>query len=391
MRVIPPYLLTLTHNPLLTDLSFRSIIAVHGLDLSHNEEHGIATWTENGITWLKDFLPQQPRMKRLRVLVFGYNSRAVFGASTTGVYGAAENLINQLSLIRKECPERPIVFVCHSLGGIVVKRAIVSAHTTDYYRSIYDSTKGVAFFATPHNGGNGVTFGDVLVKICRAVTGNVRNDIVEALRKDSNIAGHINRDFTHRAQGLRVLNFVETKRVLKPFKGIVVDQSSASLNWKEPAEIQILMEATHRTICKYGKEDELYERVSKNMADLISWAVESSSQNLITTLPILTFSAPDVDQDQAPPRYEERDMADDSLTRQSSPLPTAMAKSATKVHIFFQHLPLIQKLLVISVKTLSKEKAAFLALQSSRGQCTCSPTSHRSRQDSSRGMICLTL
>lgn len=228
--------------------SFYSIVAVHGLDLLDNEEHGMSTWSEDGVIWLKDFLPKHNRAKRLRVLVFGYNSSAVFEASTAGVYGAAENLINQLSLVRKDCPTRPIIFVCHSLGGIVVKRAIVSAHTTDYYRSIYDSTKGVAFFATPHNGGNGVSIGDVFVKICRAVTGNARNDIMEALRRDSHIAGHIHRDFARRAQDLRILSFVETKPMSKPFLGIVVDRNSASLGWREPAEILVLLEATHRTI-----------------------------------------------------------------------------------------------------------------------------------------------
>jgi len=191
---------------------------------------------------------------------------------------------------------RPIVFVCHSLGGIVVKRAIVSAHTTDYYRNKYDSTKGVAFFATPHNGGNGVTFGDVLVRICRAVTGNARNDIMEALRRDSNIASHINRDFARRARGLRVLNFIETKPMAKPFLGIVVDRNSASLNWPEPAEIQVHMEATHRTICKYSQEDELYKRVSENMVDLISWAAEAQSPVIIATPPLPAFPTPDPDQ-----------------------------------------------------------------------------------------------
>jgi tetratricopeptide (TPR) repeat protein len=302
-----------------TNYSWRnSIIAVHGLDPLNNEEHGLSTWSQDGVTWLKDFLPHHHRVKPLRVLVFGYNSSAVFGASTAGVYGAAESLINQLSLVRKDCPMRPIVFVCHSLGGIVVKRAIVSAHTTDYYRNIYDSTKGVAFFATPHNGGNGATFGDVLVRICRAVTGNARNDIMEALRRDSNIASHINRDFARRARGLRVLNFIETKPMAKPFLGIVVDRNSASLNWSEPAEIQVFMEATHRTICKYAQEDDLYEIVSENMVDLISWAAELQPQVIIATAPLPTSPSPDPDQFLPPPRYEERNLSHDSLARQST-------------------------------------------------------------------------
>ena len=141
---------------------------------------------------------------------------------------------------------------------------------------------------------------------------------MEALRRDSNIASHINRDFARRARGLRVLNFIETKPMAKPFLGIVVDRNSASLNWPEPAEIQVHMEATHRTICKYSQEDELYKRVSENMVDLISWAAEAQSPVIIATPPLPAFPTPDPDQFLPPPRYEERNLSHDSLARQST-------------------------------------------------------------------------
>jgi hypothetical protein len=50
-----------------------------------------------------------------------------------------------------------------------------------------------------------------MAKICRVVSGGVRNNIMEALRTDSMFAGDINKDFARRAKalGLRVLNFIE--------------------------------------------------------------------------------------------------------------------------------------------------------------------------------------
>lgn len=193
------------------------IIAVHGLDPLDNPLHATKTWSaSNGNLWLTDFLPH--RNPRIRVLLYGYNSSAVFGASTTGVSGAAENLLNYLRIERKQDQQRPIVWVAHSLGGIVVKKAIVNAYVSgDHYKSIHNTTRGVIFFATPHRGGHGATLGDHMAKICRAVSGDVRNNVMEALRKDSMFASDINKDFARRARALdlRVLNFIESLPITK--------------------------------------------------------------------------------------------------------------------------------------------------------------------------------
>jgi triacylglycerol esterase/lipase EstA (alpha/beta hydrolase family) len=193
------------------------IIAVHGLDPLDNPLHATKTWSaSNGTLWLKDFLPE--RKPRIRVLLYGYNSSAVFGASTAGVNGAAENLLNYLRLERRQDQNRPIVWVSHSLGGVVVKKTIINAYVSgDYYKSIHDATRGVIFFATPHRGGHGATLGDHMAKICRALSGDVRNNILEALRKDSMFASDINKDFARRARALefRVLNFIENLPIAK--------------------------------------------------------------------------------------------------------------------------------------------------------------------------------
>lgn len=193
------------------------VIAVHGLDPLDKKSHATKTWSaDNGVLWLRDFLPQEK--PRIRVLLYGYNSSAVFGASATGINGAAENLLNYLRLKRTHDQKRPIVWVSHSLGGLVVKKAIINAYTSgDYYESIHDATRGVVFFGTPHRGGHGATLGARMAKICRVVSGDVRNNIVEALRTDSMFAGDINKDFARRAKALelRVLNFIETLPILR--------------------------------------------------------------------------------------------------------------------------------------------------------------------------------
>lgn len=193
------------------------VIAVHGLDPLNNPLHATQTWRHpNGNLWLRDFLPE--RKPRIRVLLYGYNSSAVFHASATGINGAAENLLDYLRLERHQNSKRPIVWVSHSLGGIVVKKTIINAYISgDYYESIHNATRGVVFFGTPHRGGNFATLGDRMAKICRVVSGDVRNNIMEALRTDSMFAGDINKDFARRAMALelRVLNFIENLPMTK--------------------------------------------------------------------------------------------------------------------------------------------------------------------------------
>lgn len=99
-----------------------SIVVVHGLNPLNTPNHAWMTWThENGKLWLRDFLPEEH--PTARVLLFGYNANVAFNTSTAGVNEQANQLLNRLWLRRDgdECT-RPIIFIAHSLGGIIVKQ-----------------------------------------------------------------------------------------------------------------------------------------------------------------------------------------------------------------------------------------------------------------------------
>ncbi|KAH7007923.1 uncharacterized protein B0I36DRAFT_202569, partial [Microdochium trichocladiopsis] len=124
------------------------IIAVHSLN-----GNPYSTWTHpaNGSMWLKDILPSY--VPGARVFTFGYASRTVRNPLIATVPDFARALLDSLRNLRQEGSERATIFVCHGLGGIVCKQALVFAHL-DQKRSgaVLDSNVGVVFLGAPHSG-----------------------------------------------------------------------------------------------------------------------------------------------------------------------------------------------------------------------------------------------
>ena len=187
-----------------------SIVAVHGLNPTNKEFHAEHTWRDGEKLWLRDFLPA--KIPYARILLFGYNSNVAFETSIAGVREQAANLLNRLSLKRGGAELRPIVFIAHSLGGIVVKRALIEARLDSTYQDIHDATHGIAFFGTPHRGSGFAKFGDVAVSIVRGVLHNPKNTFMDALKRNSIFADIIIDDFRHQIERYQILSFYETEK-----------------------------------------------------------------------------------------------------------------------------------------------------------------------------------
>ena len=181
---------------------------MHGLNPTNTEFHAEATWTIEDKLWLKDFLPL--KLPSARVLLFGYNANVAFETSIAGVREQAMNLLNRIASKREEAEERPIVFIAHNLRGLIVKQALVEAELDDSYKSIREATYGIAFFGTPHQGGNFAKLGDIAASITRVVLRNPSNTFMKALKKDSLFSDSLARDFRHLLEDYYVLSFFET-------------------------------------------------------------------------------------------------------------------------------------------------------------------------------------
>ncbi|KAF1911408.1 hypothetical protein BDU57DRAFT_103208 [Ampelomyces quisqualis] len=138
-----------------TESSEFDICFVHGLGGSAR-----STWTaydkemDKTIFWPKDLLCKS--FPRARILLYGYETKvhSLCWLADRTLYHHASHLLSDLSTARQNCQDRPLLFVAHSLGGLVVKSALVFAQglasTSDNTdRKIYLSTFGIVSFGTP--------------------------------------------------------------------------------------------------------------------------------------------------------------------------------------------------------------------------------------------------
>lgn len=94
-------------------------MAVHGL---HGDWRD--TWTSDSKNlWLRDDLPRRlsDGGVKARVMSYGYNANTVFSKSVVNINDTANDLLIRLNG-EQDSPERPLLFIAHSLGGILVEQ-----------------------------------------------------------------------------------------------------------------------------------------------------------------------------------------------------------------------------------------------------------------------------
>ncbi|KUJ14029.1 uncharacterized protein LY89DRAFT_152069 [Mollisia scopiformis] len=85
-----------------------------------------------------------------RVFIFKYDIEpGKDGSVWHPLLGLSRVLLDALRQARPcESQKRPLYFICHSLGGIILKQALYLAHHS--YPAIRNALSGIIFLATPH-------------------------------------------------------------------------------------------------------------------------------------------------------------------------------------------------------------------------------------------------
>jgi len=159
------------------------------------------------VCWPRDLVPFT--VPRARVLTYGYDThiRHRIGApiNRNTVYDIAWDLLVALESGRRTQSSRPVLFVAHSLGGIVIKemlrRSMGCQLGQDYLRCIFESTIGVIFFGTPHAGADPRSFlHHVAEKVIKAAGLAVNEQIVNTLLPSSERLRELRDEFGPMAQ-----------------------------------------------------------------------------------------------------------------------------------------------------------------------------------------------
>ncbi|KAL1303206.1 hypothetical protein AAFC00_006626 [Neodothiora populina] len=111
--------LTVVHEPPPEVTCKVDVVAVHGLNFLGSRQHGAATWMNGEALWIRDFLLNKLSVPS-RVMLFEHNSSSSLRASALGLDDHAKKLLTLLMMRRDGVLERPLIFICHSLGGLLV-------------------------------------------------------------------------------------------------------------------------------------------------------------------------------------------------------------------------------------------------------------------------------
>ena len=256
------------HSP---ELPAIDIIFVHGLG-----GHSHRTWTKNhdpALFWPENWLPFEPDMGAARILTFGYNA-SWRGASKSmaTISDFAKELLYEMRFASDEAGNnldigaRPIIFVVHSMGGLVVKKAYLMGLHDDNFKNIIASVSAIIFLSTPHRGTN---LAEALNRLV-AATFQSSKSFISDLNKSSHALEELNEQFRHLAPNLSIWSFYETIATnIGPRKIMVLEKDTSILGY--PSEISRPLQADHQNICKYGSpSDSNYVSVRNAIKSLVS-------------------------------------------------------------------------------------------------------------------------
>jgi tetratricopeptide (TPR) repeat protein len=103
-----------------------------------------------------------------------------YAAGITGMGNPGMSIVKRggnfaSQLVAAGVGDRPVVFIVHSMGGLIVKSLIASRESLDDdRRRVVQNTRGIVFCGTPHRGSDYVRAAMVLGMVTRGVQGHVK-------------------------------------------------------------------------------------------------------------------------------------------------------------------------------------------------------------------------
>ncbi|KAI2603729.1 hypothetical protein GGR54DRAFT_622131 [Hypoxylon sp. NC1633] len=188
--------------------------------------------------------------------------------------------------------ERPIVFVGHSLGGLVIKEALL--RSSEYYHnqqdeelgSVFACTKGIVFLGTPHRGSTLTPYGQIVAKIAKLALQNPNDKLLQLLESESPIMERQRKSFASISKDIGLAYVVEE---LPTALGIVVPEWSASIDGFNVKSH--IVPANHMDMCKFSKREDVgYKRVVFLIKNILKQEYRARQQMLANVTTNLLLS-----------------------------------------------------------------------------------------------------
>jgi hypothetical protein len=241
------------------DLSTRrlDVVFVHGLDGDAR-----TTWHPKGDAsrfwpaWLAEDVPG------IAVWSLGYEVSA--SAWTGHSMPLADRATHALATLETQgLGNKPIVFICHSLGGLLVKQML--RHALDFgvpaWKDIAKQTRGIVFLSTPHSGSDISGWMKHLGTLLRLTVS------VDELQAHDPRLRELNTWFRNcpLVPGMGIQAYCEKRTVAGL---LVVNESSADPGLQ--GVVPIPVDEDHVSICKPDSREKLvFSRVKKFVGDLV--------------------------------------------------------------------------------------------------------------------------
>lgn len=234
------------------------VVFVHGLDGDarstwHPANDPSSFWPG----WLGEDLPQ------VGVWSLGYAvSSSAWKGHSMPLSDRATNTLDLLEL--DGLGQRPLVFICHSLGGLLIKQALRHARDSKSaaIRAICDQAKLVVFLSTPHSGADMASWMKHIGTLLRATVS------VEELEAHHPRLRELNVWYRDHVGDLGIKTFVYCEKL--PTQGIlVVNETTADPGIAGVTPVPL--DEDHISICKPPtRQAQVYRRVKKLIEETLS-------------------------------------------------------------------------------------------------------------------------
>ncbi|KAM6181015.1 protein SERAC1 isoform 2-T2 [Erethizon dorsatum] len=166
--------------------------------------------------------------------------------------------------------DRPIIWISHSMGGLLVKKMLLEASKEPEMSGVIKNTRGIIFYSVPHHGSR---LAEYSVNIRYLLFPSLE---VKELSKDSPALKILQDDFLEFAKDkkFQVLNFVETQPTCigSMIKLHVVPEESADLGIGDLIPVDV----NHLNICKPKTKDAfLYQRTLQFIRETLAKDLEN--------------------------------------------------------------------------------------------------------------------